>query len=71
MFNKLRTKATLIAAQYAPHSEQVMTFAKENWRDISLGLALCFAIEDIDDMADNSQISATLEVLTAAKEGVI
>lgn len=71
MFNKLRTKATLIAAHYAPHSEQVMTFAKENWRDITLGLALCFMIEDIDDVADHSQISATLDVMNAVNDGVI
>ena len=71
MFNKLQTKATLIAAQYAPHSKQVMAFAKENWRDIAVGLAVCFIIEDIDDVADHSQISATLDVMNAVNDGVI
>jgi hypothetical protein len=71
MFNKLRTKATLIAAQYAPQGKKALAFAKEHWEDIAMGLAMVIIIEDIDDMADHAHVSATLDVMTAAKEGVI
>jgi hypothetical protein len=71
MFNNFKTKATILAAQYAPQGEKVLAFAKDNWRDIALGLATVLIVEDIDDLTDHAHVSATLDVMTAAKEGVI
>lgn len=71
MFNKLRTDAVLFAAQHQPKADAALAFAKENWKDIAIGLAVALIIEDVDDMAEASEVSATVDVLTAIDNGVV
>jgi hypothetical protein len=71
MFNKLRTDALLFTAQHQPKATAAWAFAKENWKDIAIGLSVALIIEDVDDMAEASEVSATVDVLTAIDNGVV
>jgi hypothetical protein len=54
-----------------PAFKKLGVWIKENWFEI---VALCFAaaiVEDVDDVSDYSHMSATIDVMTAAAEGVI
>lgn len=57
--------------QLKPAFKKLGAWIKENWFEI---VALCFAaaiVEDVEDVADHSHMSATIDVMTAAAEGVI
>ena len=48
--SNLKQRIILAAAAHAPRLEQAATFAKDNWRDIALGLAMIAIVDDIDDI---------------------
>ena len=46
----LKQRIILAATAHAPRLEQAATFAKDNWKDIALGLAMIAIVDDIDDI---------------------
>jgi hypothetical protein len=48
--SNLKQRIILATAAQAPRLEQAATFAKDNWRDIALGLAMIAIVDDIDDI---------------------
>ncbi len=46
----LKQRIILATAAQAPRLEQAATFAKDNWKDIALGLAMIAIVDDIDDI---------------------
>ena len=60
--SNLKQRIILATAAQAPRLEQAATFAKDNWRDIALGLAMIAIVDDIDDIE---------AIAAAASEGAI
>ncbi len=48
--SNLKQRIILATAAQAPRLEQAATFAKDNWKDIALGLAMIAIVDDIDDI---------------------
>ena len=69
--SNLKQRIILATAAQAPRLEQAATFAKDNWRDIALGLAMIAIIDDIDDLEDITTTTAAVSIMTAASQGVI
>ena len=54
-----------------PRTKKAVQFAKENWRDIGGVIAVALIVQDADTTADMAEASLTLDIMTAASEGVI
>ena len=69
MFNKLKNKVTSFTNKYENHPS--VKFINENYMDIALGLACVLVVEDLDDIAEATEVSTAVDVMTASKDGVI
>lgn len=69
--NELKLKAILFATQHNITPERATAFAKANWMNIASFIVLLYIMEDVDDAAEASHMSAVLDIMTAQSEGVI